>query len=76
MFMNFMPELERDPDYWKAIQIGIDLFEVDTYNSTCRLLENDGSGYFTVYERPPAIVAERMDFSICSYGDRFVFISG
>ena len=25
---------------------------------------------------PPSLVPLRMDFSICSYGDRFVFISG
>ena len=32
IFKNFIPGLERDPDYWKAVQIGIDLLEVDTFN--------------------------------------------
>ena len=41
-----MPEEYRDYECWRAVQIGIDLFEVDTYLESCILLVNDGAGNF------------------------------
>ena len=63
-----------------AVQVAYDILILDGPSKKCSLLANLGTERFSILQKPvPMHVQQSNDFimySMCSYGNRFAFVSG